>query len=344
MKAIRIHGARDVRYEDVPEPQAGPDDVLIRVKAAALCGTDLEFYDGTMFYITSGMTELPLIPGHEWSGEVVEIGSNVQEFTLGDRVTGECSVSCRSCPNCIRGWYNQCQFRTETGLLNRDGGFAEYIAFPKYFLHKCNRMAFDEASFIEPTGIALYPTKLARVCPEDYVAVMGPGPIGLFAVQTAKAYGARKVILVGTRDDRLAIGRQVGADVTVNVKQENLVEKVETATNGHMIDVVIEAVGKATVWDDIVSILAPRARVAMTGLFAGQKCTVDFDPLVINNIQILGCLGGPSVWDEAIYLHESAKVTAKPIITHRLPLKEFVQGIEMMRHRTDNAVKIVLEP
>lgn len=344
MKAIRVHGPKDARYEDVPEPQTGPDDVLARVKAAALCGTDLEFYDGTMFYITSGMTELPLIPGHEWAGEVVETGSNVHEFAPGDRVTGECSVSCRSCANCIRGWYNQCQFRTETGLLKRDGGFAEYIAFPKYFLHKCNRMAFDEASFIEPTGIALYPTKLAQVCPEDYVAVMGPGPIGLFAVQTAKAYGARKVILVGTRDDRLEIGRQVGADVTVNVKDENLAEKVRAATDGHMVDVVIEAVGKAAVWDDIVSILAPRARVAMTGLFAGQKCTVDFDPLVINNITILGCLGGPSVWDEAIFLHEAGKVTAKPIITHRLPLKDFVKGIEMMRHRTDNAVKVVLEP
>ncbi|MGD9136853.1 MAG: alcohol dehydrogenase catalytic domain-containing protein [Desulfobacterales bacterium] len=344
MKAIRVHGPKDVRYEEVPEPQTGADDVLIRVKAAALCGTDLEFYDGTMFYITSGMTSLPLIPGHEWAGEVVAVGSDVHEFTPGDRVTGECSVSCRSCPNCIRGWYNQCQFRTETGLLNRDGGFAEYISFPKYFLHKCNRMAFDEASFIEPTGIALYPTKLAQVCPQDYVAVMGPGPIGLFAVQTAKAYGARKVILVGTRDERLEIGRQVGADATVNVKRENLVEKVQAVTDGHMIDVVIEAVGKASVWDDIVSILAPRARIAMTGLFAGQKCAVDFDPLVINNISILGCLGGPSVWDEAIYLHESGKVTAKPIITHRLPLEKFVEGIEIMRHRTDNAVKIVLEP
>jgi 2-desacetyl-2-hydroxyethyl bacteriochlorophyllide A dehydrogenase len=344
MKAIRVYGPKDARYEDVPEPQAGPDEVLIRVRAAALCGTDLEFYDGTMFYITSKMTELPLIPGHEWAGEVVEVGSNVHEFKPGDRVTGECTVSCRSCADCIRGWYNQCQFRTETGLLNRDGGFAEYIVFPKHFLHKCNRMNFDEAAFIEPTGVALYPTKLAGVCPQDYVAVMGPGPIGLFAVQTAKAYGARKVILVGTRDDRLDIGRRVGADVTVNVKNQDLIEKVRQATDGHMVDVVIEAVGKPAVWNDIVSILSPRARIAMTGLFAGQKCTVDFDPLVINNITILGCLGGPSVWDEAIHLHESGKVTAKPIITHRLPLKDFVQGIEMMRHRTDNAVKVVLEP
>lgn len=344
MKAIRVYGPKDVRYEDVPMPDLGPDDVLIRVCAACLCGTDLEVYDGAMFYITSGMTTLPFIPGHEWSGEVVELGTDVREFVKGDRVTGECSVGCRACSNCIRGWYNQCQFRTETGLLNRNGGFAEYIAFPKYFLHKCNRMEYEEAAFIEPVGVALYATKQARTCPEDYVAVMGPGPIGLFAVQTARAYGAHKVILVGTRAERLAVGRCLGADVTVNVRTEKLVDKVRAATGGHMIDVVIEAAGKASVWDDIVAVIAPRARVAMTGLFAGQKCSVDFDPLVINNITILGSLGGPNVWDEAIDLFERGKMTAKPLITHRLPLQDFVRGIEIMRNRTDNAIKVVLEP
>ena len=344
MKAIRVYGPKNVKYEEVPMPEIGCDDVLIKVKAAGLCGTDLEVYDGTMFYITSGLTKLPFIPGHEWSGEVTELGSNVTEFEVGDRVTGECSVGCRSCSYCIRGWYNQCQHRTETGLLNRDGGFAEYISFPKYFLHKCNKIEFAEATFIEPTGVALYPTKLAKVCPEDYVAVIGPGPIGLFAVQTAKAYGARKVILVGTREDRLATGRKLGADVTVNIRSENLVEKVTEATDGHMIDVIIEAVGKPSVWDDIASIIAPRARVAMTGLFAGEKCAVDFDPLVVNNITILGVLGGPSVWDEAIDLHERGIITAKPLITHHMPLSEFSEGIEIMRNRTDNAIKVVLGP
>lgn len=344
MKAIRYYGPRDMRFEEVDKPEVGPDDVLIRVRAAALCGTDLEVYDGVMFYFTSGMTYTPITPGHEWSGEVVELGNNVTEFKVGDHVTGECSVGCLACDYCKRGWYNQCPNRTETGLLNREGGFAEYIAFPKLFLYDCNGMAFDEAAFIEPTGIALYATKRAQTCPEDCVAVMGPGPIGLFAVQTAKAYGARKVILAGTRDDRLEVGRSVGADVTVNVRNEDLVEKVREATNGHMVDVVIEAVGKPAVWDDIASIIAPRARVAMTGLFAGEKCAVDFDPLVINNITILGSLGAPSCWEEAIDLHERGKVTAAPLITHRLPLQDFVKGVEIMRNRTGNAIKVVLEP
>ena len=338
MKAIRIHGPKNAKYEEIDIPSIGPDDVLIRVRAAGLCGTDLELYDGSMFYLTSGMASLPLIPGHEWSGEVVELGSNVSEFSVGDMVTGECSVGCRSCLYCIRGWYNQCPHRTETGILNRDGGFAEYIAFPKYFLHKCIGLSFDEAAFIEPTGIALYPTKLTNVCPEDYVAVIGPGPIGLFAVQTAKAYGARKVILVGTNDSRLEIGKKVGADVVINIKTENLVEKVTEVTEGHMVDVVLEAAGKPSVWEAIASVLAPRARVGITGLFAGQKCSVDFDPLVVNNITIMGTLGGPGVWDEAIDLHERGIVTARPLITHHLGLVDFVEGIEIMRNRTDNAI------
>jgi threonine dehydrogenase-like Zn-dependent dehydrogenase len=344
MNAIRYYGPRDVRYEEVAMPQVGPDDVLVRVRAAGLCGTDLEVYDGVMFYFTSGMTYTPITPGHEWAGEVEALGSNVTEFEIGDRVTGECSVGCLKCSYCTRGWYNQCPNRTETGLLNREGGFAEYISFPKYFLHKCNRMEFDEASFIEPTGVALYATKLAQTCPEDYVAVMGPGPIGLFAVQTARAYGARKVVLVGTRESRLRAGRELGADVTVNVREDDLVKAVREATNGHMVDVVIEAVGKPAVWDDIASIIAPRARVAMTGLFAGQKCAVDFDPLVVNNISILGSLGGPNCWDEAIDLHERGAITAGPMITHRLPLARFVEGVEIMRNRTDDAIKVVLEP
>ncbi len=344
MKAIRYHGPRDVRYEDVDMPRVGPDDVLIRVRAAGLCATDLEVYDGEMFYFTSGMTRVPIIPGHEWSGEVVETGAEVTEFKVGDRVTGECSVGCRSCAFCLRGWYNQCPNRTETGLLNRDGGFAEFISFPRFFLHKCNGMEYDEAAFIEPTGVALYPTKLTGVCPEDYVAVMGPGPIGLFAVQTAKAYGARAVVLAGTRDDRLEVGRKVGADAVVNVRTESLVERVRELTGGRMIDVVIEATGNTAVWDDIVSILAPRARVAITGLFGGKTCAVDFDPLVVNNITILGTVGGPSCWDEAISLHERGLVTARPLITHHLPLSRFVEGIEIMRNRTDHAIKVVLEP
>lgn len=344
MKAVRYYGPKDVRLEDIPKPEISTNEVLVRVRAAGLCGTDLEIYDGIMFYYTSGLGRIPITPGHEWAGEVVEVGSGVSRFRVGDLVSGECTVSCMQCDFCRKGWYNQCPYRTETGILNRDGGFAEYIAFPGFFLHCCNDMKAEEAAFIEPTAVALYATKLGGICPADRVAVMGPGPIGLFAVQTAKAYGARQVLLLGTREDRLKMGLRVGADAAINVRNTDLTKTVTDLTQGNMIDVVIEAVGKPKVWEEITAIMAPRARIVMTGLFAGQKCMVDFDPLVIGNISIHGALGSPDVWDAAIDLHKRGLVTAGPLITHRLPLDRFEEGVEIMRRRKDGAVKVVLEP
>jgi L-iditol 2-dehydrogenase len=344
MKAIRIHGSKDARLEEVPTPEPKPDEVLVRVRAVAICAIDIELFDGVMFYITSGMTKYPFIPGQEWSGEVVATGDEAGEFQPGDTVVGECSIGCRRCRWCLKGWYHLCPDRAETGLLKQPGAFAEYIAFPKYFLHKCNELAHEQAAFIEPTGVAVNAVRRAGVCPEDCVIVMGAGPIGLFALQAAKAYGARKVILVDRVEERLGVGQELGADITVNVDRENLAEKIQPATDGHMIDAVIEAVGRKEVWPAIASILAPRARVAMTGLFAGAKCEVDCDPLVVGEVSILGCLGGPNLWPEAIALHASGRVRSAPIITHRLPLADFARAIEISRNRIEGAIKVLVEP
>lgn len=148
MKAIRIHGPRDARYEDVPDPKPGPDDVLIKVKAVAICGTDVELFEGTMFYITPGLTKYPFIPGHEWSGEVVETGSNVTAFRQGDAVVGECSTGCRKCKRCQRGDYHLCADPSETGLLKQPGGMAEYISYPQHTLHKVDGLSYEQAAFI----------------------------------------------------------------------------------------------------------------------------------------------------------------------------------------------------
>lgn len=344
MLALRYHGPRDCRQEEVPVPAIGPDDVLIKVRAAGICGTDLEIYDGTMFYFTSGLSRTPITPGHEWSGEVVEVGRNVRRVTAGDRVTGECSVGCGHCDLCKRGWYNQCPNRTETGILNRDGGFAEYVAMPERSVFKIGSLSFAQAATIEPTGIALYPTKLAQVCPADYVVVVGGGPIGLFMVQTARAYRARKVILLATREERLAAGRSLGADVCLDARSPDVTAAVMDATDGHGADVILEAVGHPSVWDLIVPVLAPRARVMLTGLFAGQTCAVLWDPLVVKNITVMGTVGAPNCWDECISLHERGLVTTGPIITHQLPLTQFAEGVEMVRQRRDGAIKVILQP
>jgi len=344
MKAIQYVAARDCQFRDLPIPEVEPDDVLVRVRSAGICRTDIEVYDGEMFYLSSGLTRTPMIPGHEWAGEIVEIGKNVQVLAVGDRVTGECSVGCRKCDYCRRGWYNQCPNRTETGLLNRNGGFAEYVVMPQFNVFPIGDLDFDQAATIEPTGIALYPTKLAQVSPNDYVAVVGDGPIGLFMVQTARAYGARKVFLIGGQPERMEIGLLLGADLTISHRASNIAGLIAEATHGHMVDVVLEAVGQPGAWEIIAQILAPRARVMMTGLFAGKTCPINFDPLVVGNITVQGTVGAPNCWEECITLHERGILKSASLVTHHFPLHDFESAIETSRTRRDGAIKVMLHP
>jgi L-iditol 2-dehydrogenase len=345
MKAIRLHGPQDARYEDVADPRPGPDDVLVKVKAVAICGTDIELFDGTMFYLTSGLARYPFIPGHEWSGEVVEAGENARDdFKPGDAVVGECSIGCRQCPRCLAGRYNLCANRRETGLLGQPGGMAEYISFPRFFLHHVEGLPFEQAAFIEPTGIAVNPARKTRITPADRVAVMGPGPIGLFAVQVARAYGARQVVLVGGQDARLRAGLDVGAHAVVDYRAGDVAGQVREVTEGEMVDVVIEAVGRKSVWPMIASIVAPGARVAMTGLFAGEICDVNFDPLVVQEVSVFGSLGAPGLWPECISLHRQGRVRTDRIITHRMALADFAEAIETARSQKGDAIKVLLTP
>ena len=345
MKAIRIHGPRDARYEDIPDPQPGPDDVLVKVKAVAICGTDVELFEGTMFYLTSGMTKYPFVPGHEWSGEVVEAGANARaDFQPGDAVVGECSIGCRKCKRCLAGRYNLCANRRETGLLGQQGGMAEYISFPRFFLHKVEGLPYEQAAFIEPTGIAVNPARKTRISPADRVAVMGPGPIGLFAVQVARAYGAKQVILVGGNDERLRAGLDLGAHAVADYRVGDVGAQVREATGGDMVDVVIEAAGRKSVWPMIASIVAPGARVAMTGLFAGEICDVNFDPLVVQEIAVFGSLGAPGMWPECISLHRQGLVRTDRIITHRMALADFGEAVEISRTHRAGAIKVLLTP
>jgi L-iditol 2-dehydrogenase len=344
MKAIRVHGPRDARYEEIPVPDPREDEVLVRVRAAALCATDVEFYHGDMAYITQGLTTLPLTPGHEWSGEVVEVGSAVRRFAPGDRVAGECTIGCRECHYCIRGEYNQCPHRRETGLLNKNGGFAEYIRFPEHFLHRCNTIDFDTLAFAEPTGVAVYAAKTARITPADRVAVIGCGPIGLFCIQVARAYGARAVYATDTRPQRLEIAREVGADEAWDPGDHDPVGRVRDLTGGDMVEVVIEASGHPGVTADMEGMVRPRGRLVFVGLTSGKKAEFTVDTLVLNNLTFYGTLGGPAVWPEAISLLESGRVRAEPLITHRRPLAEFVPAIEQMENPGEGAVKVVLRP
>lgn len=345
MKAVRIYGPSQIRIEDIPvrEPAAG--EVLIKVKAAGLCGTDYELYTNDMVYIKDGRSKLPIIPGHEWSGMVVRIGDGVKKFEPGDKVTGECTISCGKCIYCQKGMPNQCIDRTETGIMNREGGFSEYITFPESHLHKFNTLSFEEAALIEPTGIALYAIMRGGIGPLDNVLITGPGPVGLQAAQIAKRlYNAKRVILTGTRQERLDKARNYGLDGYINVKEESIQEKVKEITKGEMIDVVIEESGGASVFDEIGKVINPCGRLVLNGFFGSKRVHVDWDSFIVKNINISCALGSPNIWDDIIGLLESGKIGTKALISHVMRLEDFEKGIDIMVNRRDNACKIILVP
>lgn len=344
MKAIQVFAPHDVRYGEVAMAEPGPEEVLVRVRATGICRTDVEIVDGSMFYITAGLTTLPLIPGHEWSGEVVEIGRDVVGFGPGDLVTGECSVGCRACAWCRAGHYNHCPQRTETGILNRPGGFADYLAFPAHFLHHCAGLSPEQAATIEPTAVSLFATRQARVTPGDTVAVIGVGAIGLLAVQTARAYGAGQIIAVDLDPRRLQLARALGADVALLGDDPELAAQVRDFTHGRMVDVVLEAAGQPAAFATVQAILAPRARVALLGLTGGKLTAVNMDALVVGGVQLIGSLGSPNVWPEAIALHRRGQIDVASLISHRLPLAQFGHGIELMQQTAEPVVKVMVTP
>ncbi|MCE5259219.1 MAG: alcohol dehydrogenase catalytic domain-containing protein [Chloroflexi bacterium] len=344
MWAFTIHAPLDARFEQAPTPKPAPQEALVRVHSAAICGTDLEIYQGNMVYFTSGAAHYPVIPGHEWSGEVVQVGSDVHSLHIGDRVVGECTIPCGQCVYCRRGWYNLCANRRETGILNMNGGFAEFVVMPSPFLHHIGELPYDEASMVETTAIAVYAVHQAQVTPGDRVAVLGTGPVGLQAVQAAKAYGARQVVAIGGRPSRRKLAEQYGADVALAADILDFTEQIRRLTDGQCFDAVIEATGNPAVTRKFPLLARPHGRIVMTGLFGGKIGELDLDWLVTSNVILQGSLGSPNVWDETINLMACGKIRSSDLITHRYPLAQAKQALQFMASRPPDLIKMLLTP
>lgn len=344
--AITVHGPMDIRYEDrgVKEPENG--EVLIKVAAAGLCGTDLEVLSNEMFYYTSGMAKLPIVPGHEWCGVVEKAGPEVADFNVGDKVTGECTVSCGHCPQCMSGHANLCVNRTETGVMNRDGGYEEYITYPVTHLHKFTKLSFKEGAVIEPTCVSTNAVIRGKVSPRDNVLVIGPGPIGLMAAQVAKKiYGAKRVIIAGTRDERLTRAKNF-TDAQLNVKKCDIVQEIHRITEGEGINVFLESAGASDSFDVASKVLAPAGRIVLCGFFGTKLAQCKWDFISTSDSEIIGSLGSPGIWDFVIYLIESGRLDVTGIISHELPLKskeDFMNALDIMTGRKDNVCKVVLK-
>jgi L-iditol 2-dehydrogenase len=347
MQAAILTERNRLEIQEVPTPAPGPMEVLLKVESCACCSTDVALMNKPM----PGQPPYgDFIPGHEYAGIVSALGDGVDEFKVGDRVAVEAHLGCMRCKNCRRGNYTAClNYGTEKHRANgmtSNGGFAQFVVNNINTVHPIpDHIDFNEAALITNLGCVLYGFEtIGGYVAGNHVAVIGPGPLGLISSQIAKAFGAEKVYLIGTRASRLKKGAETGADRLVNIHEENAVETIMEETNGIGADLVVESSGAVEAPMMAIKMAKPMGKILILGI-PPEPVLVDFEDLLLKNKSIHAVRGeGWSNVARAVSLLGSGKVTLKPYVTHTFPLAEITTAFETFVQRIDGAVKVVVKP
>jgi L-iditol 2-dehydrogenase len=352
MKAWVLGGPDELSLRNKPTPVPARAEVLVRIDAVAICATDLEIiHSGSPARIQGGLPfNKNFTPGHEYMGTVVALGPDVDEFEIGQRVSVEIHAGCGQCKRCRQGMYTSClnYGRPEKGHrangFTTDGGFTEYaVNHINTLVHVPDSMSDAEATLVVTAGTSMYGlTELGGLVAGESVVVIGPGPIGLLAVAVAKALGASPVILTGTRPRRLAIGKELGADRVINIKEEDPVEIVKQLTGGIGADYVIECAGTEETVDQAIHMTNRGGRICLAA-FPHEPVTTDLAHLVRNNIYVFGIRGeGRSATHRAMELMAEKRFDATRIHTHTFALEDLPTALRYARERVEDAIKVVV--
>lgn len=352
MKAARIYGKQDIRIEDVelPEPQA--DQVQVKVKFIGICGSDVHMYaDGFALPYEpnplSGKT-VPIIQGHEFSGQVVKLGKNVQNVALNERVAIEPILACGHCQNCLKGQYNYCLNAVGPDGsgnfigVSDDGGMAEYANVKAQFVHHLpDEMGFDLGALAEPTSVAYEGIKRSGLIAGQTVAVMGAGPIGLCTALLAQIAGATKVYISDVSTQRLAKAQELGITNTLNPTTDDVVAKIHADLPAG-VDITFECAGVQATFDTATQITASTGLIQVDALF-GQPITLDINAAIMNGHNIHTTLGYENCFPTVINIINNHQELFQKLITKKIPLEQTVAGIKSLT--TDKSqVKVLISP
>jgi len=339
-----IYGPRDIRLETVEDPGLRKDEILVKVKACGICGTDIHVYK------TGGASasKKPIILGHEFSGEIVEVGAAVEGLRVGDKVVGTGYRNCGECYWCQQGQTDWCPNPALPGE-GLDGAFAEYVVVPnpalgKMLFHIPEALSWEEAATIEPVSVACYAVRRARIQPNETVVVLGAGMIGQGIAQACRAMGAAKVIISEPSAKRLAMARKLGADTAINPRETDPVEAVTEATSGEMASVVFECSGSPVAFRQAPHMLRAFGRIMQVGMFEQDlELSPDLMSLMcqFRNITLRGC--GGQRWDMALELLQTGQVKTRDLITHEFPLDSAREAFDTQLN-SDEAIKVLLKP
>jgi len=342
MKAAMLYGVKDLRIEDVDVPEVKAGEVLVRVKAATTCGTDLKIFQRG--YVEK-VIRLPTVFGHEWAGEVVEVGEGLDWPKKGMRVRAGNSAPCLHCSMCQKGKYNLCE-----NMIWLWGAYAEYIKVPARMVlvnmqEIPQHVSYEEASMTEPLACVLHGAEEAGVKLGDTVTIIGAGPIGLLHLLTAKRKDAGKIISIDLVEERLDFARKLGADETINAGKENVVEKVRRLTGGYGADVVIEAIGLPATWEQALKLVRKGGTVLeFGGCPPGTGIKVDTELLHYGEVTVRGAFHAtPLHFKMALNLIASRTIDVRPLVTRKMRLEEIKEAFEILS-TTKSEIKIAITP
>jgi L-iditol 2-dehydrogenase len=343
MKALLLSSYRHLELAELPVPALAPDEVLVRIAACGICGSDVHGYDGS-----SGRRIPPIVMGHEAAGTISAIGSAITGFDVGDRVTFDSTIFCGKCAYCLRGQTNLCDHRQVFGVscgdYRRNGAFAEYLVVPQRILyHLPENLSFQEAAMLEAVSVALHAVSLSAIRPGESALVIGAGMIGLLALQALRAAGCAAVYVTDLDPIRLKLAQQLGATATLPAAKEALIPAILERTQGSGVDVVVEAVGQGATVASSVECTRKGGTVTLVGNIAAEV-PVPLQKIVTRQIRLQGSCAIAGEYPQAIEFLANGKITVRSMISAVVPLEEGQQWFDRLYAHDSALMKVLLTP
>ncbi len=342
MTAAMLYGVRNLRVEEVEKPRVERGEALVKVRAATTCGTDLKILQRGY---TEKVIRLPTVFGHEWAGDVVEVDEDITWLKKGMRIRAGNSAPCLRCRMCQKGKFNLCE-----DMVWLWGAYAEYIRVPARTVlvntqEIPSHVSYEEAAVAEPLACVIHGAEEAGVKLGDTVAIIGAGPIGLLHLLVAKRLGAESVIMTDLVEERLQFAAKLGADETINAKTLDAVDAVKKLTNGHGVDVVIEAIGTPTTWEQALKIVCKGGTVLeFGGCPPGTEIKLSTELVHYSEVAVKGAFHAtPTHFKKALNLIASGVLDVKPLVTRRMPLNRIEEAFEVLGS-SKTEIKIAIQP
>jgi len=342
VKAARLHGPRDLRLEEIPRPELRAGELLIRVRAVGICGSDVHYYlDGGIG--TERVTE-PHVLGHEFAGEIVALGPGVEGPPVGTRVAVDPAIPCGRCEFCLEGNPNVCPQIRFRSTPPAGGSMCEFVAHPASLVFPLpERLDFADGAMLEPLGVAIHSVDLGKLRPGDTVAVLGCGPIGLLIIQVARLAGARAVYATDLIPERLAMAERLGANAVLQAEEADPVAWADELTGGRGLDVVFEAAWAAETVAQAMDMAKPGGRVVLVGIPSEDRLTFPASVARRKGLTIKLVRRMKHTYPRAMALVEQGLVDVRSLITHRFPLAAAREAFELVAARADGVIKALLE-